>query len=248
MVGDDRVRYCDQCKLNVYNFSAMSLSEIEHLRVTSTAGVCGRLYRRLDGTILTKDCPVGFRARVWRVSRIAGAALAAMMSAVSATAQNPGERSSTFLAVAGTAGMKLTIVDPSGAVIPRASIVISDQTGAQVAHGETDNIGSYQTLDLRSGSWKIKVSSPGFEQWEMFLSLRDREVFQSVIKLEVAATTMGFIVNVDDLAVPPESDLPGSAFPMPNYIPFVQTAPDAVLPPSKPSHNPVSRLLRKLHF
>lgn len=58
MVGDDRVRYCDQCKLNVYNLSAMSLSEIEHLRVTSTAGVCGRLYRRLDGTILTKDCPV----------------------------------------------------------------------------------------------------------------------------------------------------------------------------------------------
>jgi len=43
MGGDDRVRYCDQCKLNVYNFSAMSSSEIEQLLLKSTGRVCGRL-------------------------------------------------------------------------------------------------------------------------------------------------------------------------------------------------------------
>jgi len=43
MGGDDRVRYCDQCKLNVYNFSAMSSPEIEQLLLKSTGRVCGRL-------------------------------------------------------------------------------------------------------------------------------------------------------------------------------------------------------------
>jgi hypothetical protein len=61
-VEKDRVRYCDQCKLSFYNFSAMSSSEIKVL-LNSTARVCGRLYQRPDGTILTKDCPVGFRVR-----------------------------------------------------------------------------------------------------------------------------------------------------------------------------------------
>jgi len=93
MIGDDRVRYCDECKLNVYNFSEMSSAGIEELLRASTGRVCGRLYQRSDGTILTKDCPVGFRSRVRHVSRVAGAALAAMMSAISVTAQNPSEGS-----------------------------------------------------------------------------------------------------------------------------------------------------------
>ena len=31
MVGDDRVRHCGECNLNVYNFSAMTRPEVEAL-------------------------------------------------------------------------------------------------------------------------------------------------------------------------------------------------------------------------
>lgn len=242
MTGDDRVRYCDQCTLNVYNFSEMSSMQIEQLLLKSTGRVCGRLYQRADGTILTKDCPVGFGARARRVSPVAGAALAAMMSAASATAQNPREGSSVIQAVAGAAGVKLTIVDPTGAVIAGASVVIADRTGAHVVSGETDQVGGYRTLDLKSGSWKITVSKAGFTHQDVNVILRDREVVQSVITLEIVTSTMGVIVSVDDLAVPYESN-----FRMPNYISPNQTPPAAALPPPKP-RNPVSRLLRKLHF
>lgn len=77
MRGDDRVRFCAQCSLNVYNLSGMTRAEAEAL-VTNTEGrLCVRFYRRADGTLLTENCPVGLRAIKRRVSRVAGAALSA---------------------------------------------------------------------------------------------------------------------------------------------------------------------------
>ena len=62
MTGDDRVRFCEQCSLNVYNLSAMTRPEAERL-ITATEGrLCARFYRRADGTILTQNCPTGLRA------------------------------------------------------------------------------------------------------------------------------------------------------------------------------------------
>lgn len=60
MIGDDRKRFCSLCQLNVYNVSSMSRSEAEELlNNTDSKSVCLRLFRRADGTIITKDCPVG---------------------------------------------------------------------------------------------------------------------------------------------------------------------------------------------
>jgi hypothetical protein len=59
MQGDDRVRFCGQCKLNVYNTSVMTSEEI---RALATQGRnCLQIYRRADGTMITDDCPVGLR-------------------------------------------------------------------------------------------------------------------------------------------------------------------------------------------
>jgi hypothetical protein len=62
MTGDERSRFCGQCKLNVYNISAMSMDEAEKLIVEKEGRLCVRLYRRNDGTVLTKDCPKGLAA------------------------------------------------------------------------------------------------------------------------------------------------------------------------------------------
>lgn len=80
MVGDERVRFCGQCSLNVYNLSAMSKSDAERLVSQTEGRLCVRYYRRTDGTILTKNCPVGLRALKRRASRIASASLSAVLS------------------------------------------------------------------------------------------------------------------------------------------------------------------------
>src|SRR5215475_10221592 len=50
MAGDDRVRYCPECQLNVYNMSALTISQIEELVANHEGRLCGRFYRRLAGT------------------------------------------------------------------------------------------------------------------------------------------------------------------------------------------------------
>ena len=61
MRGDERVRFCAQCNLNVYNLSNMSRREAEAVVTRAEGRLCIRYYRRRDGTILTDNCPTGVR-------------------------------------------------------------------------------------------------------------------------------------------------------------------------------------------
>ena len=59
LTGDDRVRYCGRCQLNVYNLAVMGKDEVENIFRSSTGRVCGRLYVRSDRTATLRDCPEG---------------------------------------------------------------------------------------------------------------------------------------------------------------------------------------------
>jgi hypothetical protein len=79
MMGDERVRFCRQCSLNVYNLSSMSRGEAERLISNAEGRLCIRYYKRSDGTVLTRNCPVGLRAIRRRLSRAASATLSAVL-------------------------------------------------------------------------------------------------------------------------------------------------------------------------
>src|SRR6187551_731520 len=69
MRGDDRVRFCQHCSLNVYNLSAMTRADAQRL-VTETEGrVCVRFYQRADGTVITRDCEGGWKLAARHVRR-----------------------------------------------------------------------------------------------------------------------------------------------------------------------------------
>src|SRR5678815_339909 len=76
MTGDDRVRHCGQCRLQVYNLSAMTADQAVAFVTEREGRTCIRFYRRADGTMLTQDCPVGLRA-----ARLAAARSMARMAA-----------------------------------------------------------------------------------------------------------------------------------------------------------------------
>jgi len=75
MKGNDRVRFCSQCNLNVYNLSGMRREEAESLIAKTEGRLCVRFYRKADGSILTQNCPVGLKAIKRRVAWIAQVAL-----------------------------------------------------------------------------------------------------------------------------------------------------------------------------
>ncbi|MBS2015402.1 MAG: hypothetical protein JST00_21115 [Deltaproteobacteria bacterium] len=92
MTGDDKVRFCGDCKKHVYNVSAMTHLEAEALLEGDPEGQkCVRFFERADGTILTADCPVGVRKKERRKLALAvlggtamwGAGVAAVASTLS---------------------------------------------------------------------------------------------------------------------------------------------------------------------
>jgi len=91
MTGDDRVRHCDDCKLDVYNLSGMTRGEAEALIASRIGPLCVRFYRRHDDTILTTDCPTGVTRRRRRRLLVAsfGGVAASGMLAVWATTPDP---------------------------------------------------------------------------------------------------------------------------------------------------------------
>ena len=81
MIGNERQRFCGQCELNVYNLSGMTRREAENLILNSEGRVCARFFKRPDGTVITKDCPVGWAAAKKRLSRM-WTAVASLMIAM----------------------------------------------------------------------------------------------------------------------------------------------------------------------
>ena len=81
MAGDDRRRFCKQCSLHVYDLSDMPRDEAERFVSQAEGRTCVRFFQRADGTVLTRDCPVGLRGVRQRLVR-AVAALAGMLLAL----------------------------------------------------------------------------------------------------------------------------------------------------------------------
>jgi len=68
LVGSPRVRYCGQCRLNVYNLAEMSAREIEEIVRKTEGKLCGRLFVRKDETATVRNCPRSARRRLTAVA------------------------------------------------------------------------------------------------------------------------------------------------------------------------------------
>lgn len=90
MVGDERVRFCGSCELHVYNLSGMTRREAEALVTNAEGRLCVRFYRRADGSILTRNCPVGLSTVRRRAARVAGSVLSAALSFFAGLGLNSG--------------------------------------------------------------------------------------------------------------------------------------------------------------
>jgi hypothetical protein len=80
MRGNERVRFCGECSMNVYNLSNMSKKDAEALILSAEGRLCVRYYHRSDGSILTRNCPVGLQAFKRRVSGISKAVASSVLS------------------------------------------------------------------------------------------------------------------------------------------------------------------------
>ena len=172
MAGNDRQRFCSQCQKNVYNISAMTRREANRLLAQEEGGICARLYRRADGTVLTEDCPVGWNALKRRVSRVAGLALSSGLALYgSAFAQSPPIpiQSQAAQPKGGVFGV---VTDVTGAPITMARVRLIEITQGIEFTGSTNSMGAYRIEGIPAGVYRRSIQAPGFnlDRQDMFVS------------------------------------------------------------------------------
>jgi len=203
MAGDDRVRHCQECQLNVYNLSEMTRQEAEQLIASREGRLCVRFYRRADGTILARDCPKGLRALTARVSRIAAAVLSAMMAVTPVLGQSPAKTNpqSQDAGKETALGLDVTVVDPTNAVIQNARVVLCRCKDKITNDASTDASGVARFRSLPKGTYEITVEVPGFKTYKQTLAVRKSEQLQVQVKLQVAAQSTTVEVKAEPVVV-----------------------------------------------
>jgi hypothetical protein len=202
MAGDDRVRHCDLCSLHVYNIAEMSRTDAETLIAKTEGRICARLFRRTDGTVITKDCPVGLRAIRRRIARVAGAAFATILSLCGSVAgQKPNARDKACRqqvkitrkvadTPAGDTVVTGVIQDQVGAVVAGAKISIRNQRTGKSLDVESNADGRFTSSGVSFGTYDITIISPGFTD----LVVKDLAVAaKENVSLEVLLTFDGTV-------------------------------------------------------
>ena len=189
MTGDESVRHCSECNLNVYNFSAMTEREIRQL-IAANQGrrLCTRFYRRADGTILTRNCPWSVRQMARKASRFASAVLTACMGVTLAAAKSkpPKPRCECRQIQQGESGIKLMVMDPDSAAIPNAEITLENKSGKETLTGLSGLTGEWSTGKLVPGEYRLTVKSQGFRTFTGVVSVQSNKSLGLKIKLPVA--------------------------------------------------------------
>ena len=190
MVGDERVRHCSECNLNVYNLSAMTERQVQELIAGSRGNrLCARLYRRTDGTVLTQDCPWSFRVLTRKISRLAAAVLTAIMGVTVAMARNKPRPATCECKQSQQkdSGIKLMVVDQQNAVIPKAEIAVEGKSIKEPIAGVTGPSGEWIQPKLTAGRYKVTVKAQGFTTFNNVVEVRDGAFLALKVKLPVAA-------------------------------------------------------------
>jgi hypothetical protein len=181
MRGDDSVRFCDHCRLNVYNISALSRSEAESLIASTEGRLCARLFRRADGTVLTKDCPVGLRALRMRVSKKAAATFAAVMSLCGVVLSQQGSSKNDktagiqqtkiahpkTTAVPKEKALSGTVVDEMGVLVPEAKVKLASSADPkETRETKTNDSGVFAFAPMAAGKYLLTVEYAGFKSFK----------------------------------------------------------------------------------
>lgn len=217
MTGDHRARYCDLCNLHVYNISELTSREVKTLIANTEGRICARLYKRADGTVITKDCPVGLRAIRRRVSRVAGAAITTIFSfcmsvmGQSAVQEDKSCPSNSKVTVERTVDnqslLQGKLLDQNGAVLPGIAVTLIDDNTKQESKTITDADGLFKFHAIEVGCYDIKIlGTAGFSpvvinqvkveksqavNIEILMTLEAGDVFIGLVALDPLVDTEG---------------------------------------------------------
>ena len=196
MIGNDQVRFCKHCSLDVHNVSLMTRTQAERLISRANGRLCVRYHLDPAGQLKTLPVTQQLHRLSRRVSRLAAGAFTATLSLTSAVAQPSGDSKSVNFNLpaaaqinvqSGTGSIAGIIKDQNGAVIAAATVSILNQERTIALYASTDSSGSFRIENLNAGIYNLRIEAPGFaadEVSNIYLSAGDEKRLER--SLEVA--------------------------------------------------------------
>ena len=115
-----------------------------------------------------------------------------------------------LLAQASASSISGTVTDPSGSVVPGATVTITNQATGVPHAGTTDNGGFYSAEGLSVGQYKIDITKPGFkESITSGIQIDPGQRRSNNVRLEVGNATSEVTVTANALQVNTESSESG---------------------------------------
>lgn len=196
MEGSDRVRFCSGCQLNVYNISEMTRKEARSFLETQTGNVCLRLYRRQDGTLITRDCPLGRRIAqgVTRAARTVAAVVITIVNATAAFAQGTDADKKPLLKLPEEIGRVEAPRDTNGSWASPAVLDFvhrvdhHEQASPQLPGGETrpTTVKPFEDTRTSRGEEVLKADTTVIDNFSQARSLERTDITRAKIYYEKA--------------------------------------------------------------
>ncbi|HEV8488142.1 MAG TPA: carboxypeptidase-like regulatory domain-containing protein [Blastocatellia bacterium] len=180
MVGSDRIRYCSECRRDVYNISRMTRNEAQALISSANGRLCVRLVREANGSTLTAEPYTGVHLGGRRVSPIATAVVTAIMGIggnavaappaqanlpVSAYSDSVMKRTGEKAEPADSTGtVEGTVLDPNQAAIVGAAVILKNEVTGDVRGTTSSDAGAFSFKLLKPGSYTLEIQAEGFSR------------------------------------------------------------------------------------
>jgi hypothetical protein len=203
MSGDDKIRYCPECQLNVYNFAEMDEGEVNRLLMEREGKVCAKIYQRASGRVVTKHAPVAFRVLPFlpgssdklqpdAVDLLIGKPQQILPEARPLPPSHPNETGITLLAY-----------DSIGsAAVDTPFFIRGPKTDSRkiprIEH--TDSTGRVRFTDLEAGSYLLGCGAASVGMSPQTIEVREGEVI--AVEVELFSAKLGMVVNIDIGIVP----------------------------------------------
>ena len=182
MEGNDRVRFCGECKKNVFNLSAMPRKDAEALLLETSGNICTRLYRRTDGTVLTADCPVGLGIKIARAKRRLGWAIAGALGFATAWAQDKPPM------------LEGVVDDPTLASVGNSKVTAINLKSEKKVQVITNQKGEFRFEELDPGVYNVVATAPGFVEFTARNVTVDGGRRKLEIVLQIGRSDMGGLI------------------------------------------------------
>ena len=190
MTGNDSIRFCSHCQRSVHDLSQLNRKQIRRLILKSKGRLCIR-YSAVNPRPIVSSGRVLYKIRR-RTSILAASAFSASLSlssamAASAVATKDFSDSSSNHSAAmryvekvyeagATAALYGIIFDPNGAVIPGATITLTNLETREVTSAYSDGSGEYRFPSLSPGTYNLNAQAKGFASSDVpMITLRSND-------------------------------------------------------------------------